>query len=290
MRNLISERPNLVPTGLGDSTTPIDMSVIMAGPAAVVEEEEEEEEKDDDVISGWNKSPTPEPRKRKYSFSELGDEPGVGSDYKTSSPVPSELMVDDGDKPDVDDEDISEKGKKPKRTHRPAKPSTSIPAPPPIVAPKPVKKSKLAEFGDIAKQEELSHQKELELATLRTQQAIKATEIRGRLGEIKAESKREEKKAKQEERMMKLRIKELKLRNAHERQMGRPASFFDGHSSSSGSRYKSPGTDAPFEGYSGNALAGPSTFPESARLGDGLNFDFGDSSGLGDTYGSHSHT
>ncbi|KAJ6611009.1 hypothetical protein B0H10DRAFT_2437733 [Mycena sp. CBHHK59/15] len=285
MRNLISERPNLVLTGLGDSTMPIDMSVIMAGPAAIVEEEEEEEgEKDNDLISGWNKSPTPEPRKRKYSFSELGEEAGVGSDYKTSSPVPSKPM--DDDEPNVDDEDLSGKGKKPKKTHRPAKPSTSTPAPPPIVAPKPVKKSKLAEFGDIAKQEELSHQKALELASLQTQQAIKATEIRGQLGEIKAETRREGKKAKQEERMMKLRIKELKLRNAHERQMARPANFFDGHSSSSGSRYMSPGGDSPFDTYSRNATAGPSTFPESASLGNGLNFDFGDSSQFGDTYSS----
>ncbi|KAJ7182291.1 hypothetical protein C8R43DRAFT_1115935 [Mycena crocata] len=299
MRNLIAQRPNLVPTGLGDSGTEVDISVIMSGVSTTTATDdaprEEEEDDEDDAgtpISNWNPDDSPrassEPT-RKRSFSEIDDEiaRGSGDDYNPSSPPRSEPMLDKT-------ADVDENPEDKKKTHQrknPPKPNTSTPAlPTSTTTSKPSKKTKLAEFSELAKQEEKSRHKELELAALRTRHAIKSTEVKGRLGEKREDRRMEERKGKQEERMQKLRMKELKLRQNHELRMraasssqSHAASFFDG-TSSSGSRYASSsasGTDYQFDGFNGNAMAGPSTPAFDANSTNSNTGDFDDGMSMG---------
>ncbi|KAJ6615359.1 hypothetical protein B0H10DRAFT_2220394 [Mycena sp. CBHHK59/15] len=277
MWNLIAQRPNLVPTGLGHSSTGINAGVIMPGPtAAEGDETGQGGEQDDEGTSStpfkdWERTPchTPEPEMHKCSFSEIDDEAaaGSGNDYEPSSPITSEMGLLD-DEAETGEAKIKAKDKETDRRN-PAKPSTSTPAAPvPAVTPKASKKTKIAEFSEIAKDEEKTRQKELELATLWTRQAIKATEVKGRLVEKREDRRREAQQAKQEERMMKLRMKELKMRNTHELRMaGRAtssashaASFFDSHSSSGSHCTPSEPPDyTEFNGFHGNVVAGPST-------------------------------
>ncbi|KAJ7445024.1 hypothetical protein B0H11DRAFT_2341698 [Mycena galericulata] len=289
MRNLIAQRPNLVPTGLGHSSTGVVAGVFIPAPApadddAIVVEGGEDDDDDDSTSSvplgDWARSPgrTPEPENHKRNFSDIDDAEdveggGSGDDYQPTSPVASETEEVD---PGVAAGMVKAKGEE---THRKnaAKPSTSKPAPAaPAAAPKPSKKTKMAEFSDIAKTEEQTRQKELELAALRTRQQIKVTEVKGRLVEKREDRRREDQKAKREERMMKLRMKELKMRNDHELRMSRAgtstshaASFLDhsrssgshAHSHSSGSHYTpSEPSDFPdFDSFNGNAVAGASS-------------------------------
>ncbi|KAJ7108895.1 hypothetical protein C8R43DRAFT_962832 [Mycena crocata] len=272
MRELIGQRPNLIPTGLGRSSTGVDAGVIIADPAAVnVDDVAPEEDEDDVGLYSWPASPEPDSRKR--TFSEIDEEIAAsGDDFKPSSPVPSESAA------DVDDGGESEDGKgkgmetekKTQRKPNPAKPSTSTPAALPSAAPpKPSKKTKVAEFAELAKNEEKTRQKELEFAALRTRQAIKTTEVKGRIEERREERRMRAQEGKREERMMKLKMKELKIRNAHELRMSRAStssshadSFFDSHSSSgSHSCYapSDPSEYTEFDGFHENAVAASST-------------------------------
>ncbi|KAJ7131795.1 hypothetical protein C8R43DRAFT_1239642 [Mycena crocata] len=293
MRNLIAQRPNLVPTGLGDSTTPLASGVIIPIPTAVDDQQDDPDDPDEDNADSdapieWERTPghTPEPEPRKRAFSELDDEAGSGDDYEPSSDLVSESAPIDVD--DDKDDDVADAKKQP-TTHRknPAKPSTSKPAAPaPTTAPKPAKKTKLAEFGDIAKTEEKTRQKELELAALRTRQNIKTTEVKGRIVEKREDRRLEEQRGKREERMMKLKLKELKMRHTHELRIAaartgssstsHAPSFFDSHSHSSGSNYTSsePPDYTELDSLHGNALAGPSTAANPGQDIDFAAFDF----------------
>ncbi|KAF7351922.1 hypothetical protein MVEN_01154000 [Mycena venus] len=291
MRNLIGQRPNLVPTGLGHSGTPIGDGVIIPD---LTPANDEDKDGDDEHIKqdanrassvpfeDWEHTPghTPEPDSRKRTFYELdidddGAAMGSGDDYEPSSHPASEsvpVVVSDDEDEDDDDEAEAPKTKgKTAKAHRkkPAKPATSKPAAPAAAAaPKPSKKTKIAEFAEIAKEDERTRQKELELATLRTRQQMKATEVKGRYLEKREDRKREEKMAKREEKMAKLRYKELKLIQGHERRMqaaradplsstSHAATFFG--SSSSSSRYTPSEPDFhQLDSFNGNAMAGPS--------------------------------
>ncbi|KAF7372946.1 hypothetical protein MSAN_00501600 [Mycena sanguinolenta] len=187
MRNLIAQRPNLIPTGIGNSTTTMDAALILpspvppAGPDSVVDVEDTTS--DTSVpLDGWNTTPSPhhspDPEGstvgQKRSIEQVEDDgAGSGDDYELSSPgVSGTALVDDAEDEEKEDkeEDAKDEGKpdaKPERKFRPAKAGSSTPAAPaPVVAPKPSKKSKVAEFSEIAKSEEKSRQKEIELATL----------------------------------------------------------------------------------------------------------------------------
>jgi hypothetical protein len=309
MRNLIAQRPNLVPVGLGHSGTGISAGVIM--PAHMdadadadadldadvdVDELEEDVEAAETFFTHWDTSPDPDSLRHKRTFSEIAsnDEEvlvGSGDDYEPSSPMisesglPAERDPKAGEQEEEEvqeDADEYEEDAKPKikakgkETHRKnsAKPSKSTPAAaaPAVKAPK---KSKLAEFSDIAKSEERTRQKELELTALRTRQAIKATEVKGRVVEKREDRRLEAERGKREEKMAKLRMKELKMIQSHELRMagrgavtshGRTAGTFfdDTRSSSSGSHYapSEPPSYAArfdFDSFSGNAAAGLSS-------------------------------
>ncbi|KAJ7342722.1 hypothetical protein DFH08DRAFT_938129 [Mycena albidolilacea] len=259
MRNLIAQRPNLVPTGVGNSTTGVSNGVIIP-------------------LTHPCQSPDPEGMSmgQKRSLIEVEDDTGSGNNYEPSLPTALEPVP-----VDVEADTARIAGAGPVATakcakKRPAKVATSAPTDPvPTVAPKPSKKSKLVEFSEIAKSEEKSCQKELDLARLRMRQTMKTMEAKGRLAE-----KREDRK--QEERMMKWKMKELKMRNTHKLRMAcigsgslttsQAASFFDGLSSSTSHHTSSePTTDytdySDLDSFTGNATAGPSTSSSDAALG-----------------------
>ncbi|KAJ7835772.1 hypothetical protein B0H13DRAFT_2678286 [Mycena leptocephala] len=269
--------PEPVPTGLGHSNTPVADGVIM--PDAVVNDSEielagqEEEEDDDDEtssipIDGWEATPrtSPEPTAHKRPFEELRTMKSL------HSPIASDVAKDDD--AEMGGRKVKAKATK-TRPRNSAKPATSKPAAPESLAavPKPTKKTKLAEFSDIAKNEEKTHQKELELAQLRMRQQIKALEVKGRFLEKREDRRQLEKQAKRDERMQKLKLKELKLRQAHELKMAatktgstsatsHAASLYDSHSRASGSHYSSSEAadyaDADYDGFNMNGMAGPS--------------------------------
>ncbi|KAJ6473749.1 hypothetical protein C8R45DRAFT_1103433 [Mycena sanguinolenta] len=298
MRNLIAQRPNVIPTGVGNSATAMDAALILPPPAlpAAPNNAEDVEDTPSETsvpIDGWN--PTPSPRQspgpdvktvgRKRFIEEVDDGAGSGDDYEPSSPGASESVGIDvvADEAEEQAKDVDE-APKPEKKSRPAKASTSTPAAPvQAVASKPSKKSKVTEFSEIAKSEEKSRQKDIELATLRTRHAIKTTEVKGRLAEKREERKREE-------RMMKYKMKEEKERRKHELRMARirftaasnsqATNFLDGLSTSD-SHYTSsePGTDftdftdyGNLDTFAGNAMAGPSTSSPATAV----DFDLGD--------------
>ncbi|KAJ7099758.1 hypothetical protein C8R44DRAFT_888450 [Mycena epipterygia] len=284
MRNLIAQHPNLVPTGVGHSSTGFAADVILPGPTPADDNEIVLEGQNDlDTSSpapfpGWETTPghAPEPEAHKRSFSEMDDAAGSGDDYQPLTHIPSELDPLDGDDGKVDDEEEETGAGKVKakknETHRKnaAKPSTSTPAAASTSsASKPSNKTKIAEFSEIAKGEEKTRQKELDLAALHTRHAITSTEVKGRLVEKREERRLQAQEAKREERMAKLRMKEMQMCNAHELQMAAVSSrshatrFFDTASSSSGSHYTSSETPHhdtfnTFDTFDGNATAGPS--------------------------------
>ncbi|KAJ7132027.1 hypothetical protein C8R44DRAFT_871028 [Mycena epipterygia] len=300
MCNLIAQRPNLVPVGLGHSSTGVSTGVIM--PAAMEVDvdvegdklaDDNDEQEDEMLFHNWHPTPEPPSPRPKRTFSELAsndEDAGVGSgdDYEPSSPTISEsaLAAEHDAKADENEEEVGEGERdegdgepkikaKGKETHHKnsAKPSKSTPtAAAPAV--KVTKKSKLAEFSEIAKSEERTRQKELELTALRTRQAIKATEVKGRVVEKCEDRRLEAERGKREEKMAKLRMKELKMIQSQELCMasrgavtshGRTAGTFfdDTRSLSSGSHYgpsEPPGYAARFDfNFSENAAAGPSS-------------------------------
>ncbi|KAJ7042723.1 hypothetical protein C8F04DRAFT_1251536 [Mycena alexandri] len=98
---------------------------------------------------------------------------------------------------------------------------------------------------------------------------MKQLEVKGRIVEMREERRRAKEDAKREERMMKLEMKKAKMKYTHELRMaamgtGRMSlsashadTSFDTHSRASGSHYSS--SEHAFDGFSGNAMAGPST-------------------------------
>ncbi|KAJ6483496.1 hypothetical protein C8R47DRAFT_255954 [Mycena vitilis] len=313
MRNLIGQRPNLKPTGLGNSQSAVATGVILQGTVSASEagtqQEEEEEEEEDGTSSvllhdgadslGDSLGPTGVKRAflefddDKSDFEDDGAGLGSGDDYVPTSPaaVEADDVVLGGDEVGERDEE-KEGGKTTKKAVKanahlknPAKPSTSNPAQPAApAAPKASKKAKIAEFGEIALSEEQTRQKSLDLALLRTRQQMQNAQIKGRIVERREEMKWEDRKARREERMLKLRMKEAKMRHAHELRMraggsdvmsstSHAAGFFDTPSSfsSRSSDYAPPDFDNfALDAFAGNAAAGPSGLQD--YVGDGFSF------------------
>ncbi|KAJ7912494.1 hypothetical protein B0H13DRAFT_2327364 [Mycena leptocephala] len=172
MRNLIGQRPNLVPTGIGHSNTAVDDGVIIPGPVLTLPVIPQLRE-----FSGGNTGSD-------FEIEDDGAAAGSGDDYEPT-PVHSEsglvepsgcevVVGGDEEESEVDTLEVKAKVKKAKEekgseTHqkRRARPTTSNPAAPaPPSAPKPSKKTKMGDFSDILKAEERTRQKEIDLATL----------------------------------------------------------------------------------------------------------------------------
>ncbi|CAK5263855.1 unnamed protein product [Mycena citricolor] len=220
MRELIGERPNLVPTGIGHGSTVIDESVLGIEPSTDAdsesqlmddvdddeeikveagEEREEEEEGDDtarhadaltiDATLSFlhSSSPTPPPRVPK-------PKPVVDMTVQFHDDI-EELPKPD---PEVSRQE-QKKGTNTNKKSNPPRRGTSHPAAPAAPTPaKPAKKAKLAEVTEMVLAEETTHQKEIELAKIRTQ------------GQIEVE------RMKREEKLIKLRMKELEMKQLHE--------------------------------------------------------------------------
>ncbi|KAK7001486.1 hypothetical protein R3P38DRAFT_3327172 [Favolaschia claudopus] len=218
MRELIGQRPNLVPTGLGHSGSAVDGGVLMPEDSSRNGDELELDDLGPPQAGDATPGHTPEPDTRrargKRTFSER-DNGGSGDDYEPSSDVESESAPQK-----VEDDDDGD-GNLRKLTQRiPPKPAASAPADSAAANnPKATKKTRVAEFAEIAKEDEKTRQKELDLAALRTRHQMKVTDSKSRYLELREERKREERKDKHERDLLKLRIKERRLIQAHERRM-----------------------------------------------------------------------
>ncbi|KAJ6583200.1 hypothetical protein B0H10DRAFT_1962287 [Mycena sp. CBHHK59/15] len=197
MRNLIAQCPNLVPTGVGHSSTGIAADIIILGSTTPGDKEEQDElaSTASAPLSGWGSSPEPDMRGHsKHMFSQIVEDlGGSGDDYSLLSPMLSESALCDYDEQTLDDDglilDDTDPGEamegtvrtKGQDTHRknPAKTIASNPAVAvPATAPKAPMKTKIAEFSEIVKNEEKMRQKELELVSLRMCHASKVTQMR----------------------------------------------------------------------------------------------------------------
>lgn len=226
MRDLIAQRPNLAPTGLGHSGSGFDSDVLSAAPPAP-----------DTAPSPEQAASPAQTFAEGVSIDDFDEEVIFDQDdFPPSHKIltsdddyrPSENDADGAEEDELDDDEPVEEKKK-KKTDKgnghagktPAQPGISIPAPlpTPSTTPKPPKKGKVAEFAEIAKNEEVTRQKELELAALKARHSLKLLDVKGRLGLQKEERRKEEKQARREERLAKLRIKEMKLQHAHDLRM-----------------------------------------------------------------------
>ncbi|KAJ7835155.1 hypothetical protein B0H13DRAFT_2108813 [Mycena leptocephala] len=288
MRDLIGQRPNLVPVGLGHSDSAFDPDVMNPAPPPYESSCETtglENTIDDDMSSNHHEDLTlseidaADDFASSADYDELQSAP-IDDEYRPSSPSGddsspnTDLDAKDEDA-DVDEVKSVPKGKgvvKPRKT--PANPGRTKPAPAvtPAAAPKASKKGKLTEFAEIAKTEEVTRQKELDLAAMRVRQSMKALEVKGRLAEQREERRRVDKEAKREERRAKLRIKQMKLEHAQELRLSRihaagsshtshAASFFDSDTRGvdyGSSEYAQSDADSYLDSL-GSMSAGPST-------------------------------
>jgi hypothetical protein len=290
MRELIGQRPNVVPVGLGNSETGIDMDVL-GGPA---QSDGAQDGGDQHWANGDDDASSEMGFEGRQMTEDITDQSDAGfpppHELPQSSASSQDVVVavvddkaaavagDSGESPALDDV----KGKR-KQQQKPlvrktaARDGTSNPAPHP--APTPAtssKKTKLGEFAEIAKSEELTRHKELDLATIRAQQSMKILDTKRSLEEQREQTRRADKQARREERMAKLRIKETKLQHAHELRMARlraatsrtgslggshtshAASFAD----QTGTSYASSEADyySEFGSEFGSSAAGPSSY------------------------------
>ncbi|KAJ6622109.1 hypothetical protein B0H10DRAFT_2015303 [Mycena sp. CBHHK59/15] len=210
MRDLIARRPNLIPTGVGHSDSAFDVDVIGAAPGPLLDAPASEagsppwveDEGPDGADPGGFLRSLAEIDTVLESDSEMVAEhgPNVGSDADYT-PAASDSVVDGDNALEADDED--DMSKKPKK----AKGKNAV------------KKGKITEFADIAKGEEVTRQKELDLASIRASQSLKVLELKGRLGEQHQERRKEERMARHEERALKLKMKDRAAQRHHELQM-----------------------------------------------------------------------
>ncbi|KAJ6476143.1 hypothetical protein C8R45DRAFT_1216876 [Mycena sanguinolenta] len=211
MRELIGQRPNLVPVGLGNSETGFDMDVLSTAPTA--------NDHASDAGNNWEYTlGTPD----ESSTQQDGDLLVSGDDDMHST---KDFNEDSHQQGTDDSKPATAKKGKPavKTTKRASAPGTStLPSSTSAVAaapPKASKKSKLAELADVAREEEVTRQKEIDLATIRAKQSLKELELKVKLTEMKEKGRQEDKSARRAQRESKLRLKVMKLKMAHELRM-----------------------------------------------------------------------
>ncbi|KAJ7791375.1 hypothetical protein B0H13DRAFT_2173092 [Mycena leptocephala] len=262
MRDLIGQRPNLVPIGLGHSDSAFDPDVMNPAPPPYESSCETtglENTIDDDMSSNHHEDLTlseidaADDFASSADYDELQSAP-IDDEYRPSSPSGddsspnTDLDAKDEDA-DVDEAKSVPKGKgvvKPRKT--PANPGRTKPAPAvtPAAAPKASKKGKLTEFAEIAKTEEVTRQKELDLAAMRVRQSMKALEVKGRLAE-----QREERRP----------LRLSRIRAAGRSHTSHAASFFDSDTRGvdyGSSEYAQSDADSYLDSL-GSMSAGPST-------------------------------
>ncbi|KIM78692.1 hypothetical protein PILCRDRAFT_10917 [Piloderma croceum F 1598] len=245
MRELIGERPNIVPSSLGNGNSRMDMSTFTDGPGAASEEEEEE------AVG----SPT---------------QWGIEND---ESELPSDDEADEGE--DGEDAGKPDKGKGkekgstmnrevPKLGRTGAMPGKSKPATRPAKENK--KKRKADEFADIAEAEESTRQHQLELARAKVEakQAMKQAEYAYKMQKML--DKKERRQEKNEERAEKMRF--LRLREERGLGMGIPAGIHAATSGRSGrSSLSLPSHNTSIHSSLGNQGGLSDTFTDTSTPG-----------------------
>ncbi|KAJ7034196.1 hypothetical protein C8F04DRAFT_1183482 [Mycena alexandri] len=218
MRELIAQRPNLVPVGLGHSATGFDQDVMQLAPRSDAATSEAPDVTSDIVTNDKADQNEQDEDHTKFpaSIAAANDDPKSDVD---------ELSTEE-DEPTVNLKKLVAK-KVQNAPKKSANPGASISRHAPVTAPTPAsssvqklsKKTKLVEFADIAKNEELTRRQEIELATIRARQSLKALEVKGRIAEQREKRHREEKQGRRAERQMKLQMRQKRLDQLHELRM-----------------------------------------------------------------------
>jgi hypothetical protein len=153
MRDLIAERPNLIPTGLGNSTTEIDLTSFTG-----------DEDTQEDILA-------------------VSDSEDEAIAALTKREIESEGQSDDGKTLTKASKTNGTRGK------TAARPSTSIPA---ATTKNPgKKKAKIEEFAEIAQVEEMTRQKELDVAKVQAERALAEVSTKAELKKERLRSARE---------------------------------------------------------------------------------------------------
>ncbi|KAJ7018602.1 hypothetical protein C8F04DRAFT_1198739 [Mycena alexandri] len=236
MRELIAQRPNVIPIGLGHSATGFDQDVMqlaLRSDAAASDAVASISDVEDDEGAHQNEQ---DKQDRDHSTFQTTDEPPIddpdlptsedddrapGADVEDHSKSDVDELITEDDEPEVK-KPVVKKGPK-KSSRKVANPGASITRHAPVPTPAPAssgtqklsKRTKLTEVADITKNEELTRRQEIELATVRARQSLKVLEVKGRIAEQQEKRLWEEKQAKREERQMKLKMKEKRLDQLH---------------------------------------------------------------------------
>ncbi|KJA25909.1 hypothetical protein HYPSUDRAFT_1067108, partial [Hypholoma sublateritium FD-334 SS-4] len=194
MRDLIGERPNLVPAGIGNSSSTVDMSILEDGGeshearASSTQPSERGGILYDSVAEDILDSDEDdlEPSGARSTFQESSDPP------KAPTPERPRLKDTKHKTSDSSINDTSDKNSSKRAT----------------------KKTKLEEFAAAAQAEEVTRQRELELAKAKVQSAAEVEVAREK-------AKVDARQCKKEERLMKNQLRLEKMRMKHERDMAR---------------------------------------------------------------------
>jgi len=194
MRDLIGERPSVVPSGLGNGNSDMDMSVFTDGPAATSDRNQEEVEVEE-VEAG---SPTRWGMVNGDESLPSGDDEGGSEDGGGLGP----------------DNRPGKNNKVAKLGRTGAKPGSSRPVTRPVKENK--RKRKADDFSDIAEAEELTRQRQLELAKAKVEakQATKQAEYAYKMQKML--DRKERRKERIQERVEKMHMLQLRA----ERGMG----------------------------------------------------------------------
>ncbi|KAF8166475.1 hypothetical protein K438DRAFT_2025152 [Mycena galopus ATCC 62051] len=259
MRELIAQRLKVVLVGLGNSETGFNMDVL-GGPAqSDTAQDDGDQPRDDNSSSeiGFGGHQTED-----ITDQSDGGFPPAHELHQLRRPSSTLTMQ-------LQTTQMAGKKKQPQKPlarKTAAKSGTSNPAPPP--APTPTtssKKTKMGDFAEIVKSEELTRHKELNLATIGAQQSMKVLDTKRSLAEQREQTRCADRRMRHEERMAKLRIKETKLQHAHELRMARfhAMSGRNSHGSHAAGTTLYASSEADYSEFGtefGSSAAGPSSY------------------------------
>lgn len=177
MKGIIGERPNMKPVGVGNSTSPVDLTILGSGVQGGGSDSEDSEST---ILSGWDGESQGETQHH------------TGKNKRSASAAGL-------------DEDIKSK---------PRTPAHANASRPTAVGSKPKKAKGLDDIVEIAIAEEVSHQKQLELGVQKSKDKASRFRAEAEVKKAAIEAKREREKHTHEIAMMKMQLELAKIQRA----------------------------------------------------------------------------
>ncbi|KAL6301144.1 hypothetical protein BKA93DRAFT_752137 [Sparassis latifolia] len=221
MRDLVAERPNLNPTGVGNSASEVDLSLLASGTSSGRTSPDLMELDEEDAVKKSAKRSFADDADLYDSSDDEGPLPPslLGAEHTSVPPVAPPKCKFDAELRTDDDDGIDHKpghgSASSGHGKTPARPSTiSSATAPPSVNPKKkqaAKKLKLSEeFADVAKAEERTRQKELDVQRMHAEVNLAKVKAKGDRMKLQAEMQ-----MKALEQKHQLRMEKLRLQHAH---------------------------------------------------------------------------